>query len=167
MIPKARWKVNYFTDLQSQKAVSVSFAPAVQSQQTQNICITFVQRRPNVFDAGPTLYKCYTNVLFAGVDLLLTIAVSVILCSDMKGELISILQIHGDFYSIFSMRRIYRQDTFSVTGVSCRLDGFSQPGVVRVRLRYFPVSHGELTVEVITVIYNENDNLALRRVFFD
>ena len=30
------------------------------SQQTQNICITFVQRRPNVFDA---FYKCYTNVL--------------------------------------------------------------------------------------------------------
>ena len=29
-------------------------------QQTQNICITFVQRLPNV---GPTLYKCYTNVL--------------------------------------------------------------------------------------------------------
>ena len=26
-------------------------------------CITFVQRRPNVFDVGPTLYKCYTNVL--------------------------------------------------------------------------------------------------------
>ena len=24
---------------------------------------TFVQRRPNVFDASPTLYKCYTNVL--------------------------------------------------------------------------------------------------------
>ena len=36
------------------------------SQQTQNICITFtwfIQRRPNVFDVGPTLYKCYTNVL--------------------------------------------------------------------------------------------------------
>ena len=30
------------------------------SQQTRNICVTFVQRRPNVFDA---LYKCYTNVL--------------------------------------------------------------------------------------------------------
>ena len=29
----------------------------------QIICITFIQRRPNVFDAGPTLYKCYTNVL--------------------------------------------------------------------------------------------------------
>ena len=27
-----------------------------------SICITFVQRRPNVFDDGPTLYKCYTNV---------------------------------------------------------------------------------------------------------
>ena len=34
-----------------------------QTQQTQNICITFIQRRPNVFDVGPTLYKCYTNVL--------------------------------------------------------------------------------------------------------
>ena len=33
------------------------------SQQTQNICITFVQCRPNVSDVGPTLYKCYTNVL--------------------------------------------------------------------------------------------------------
>ena len=30
------------------------------SQQTQNICITFVKCRTN---AGPTLYKCYTNVL--------------------------------------------------------------------------------------------------------
>ena len=33
-------------------------------QQTQNICITFIQRRLNVFDVGPTLYKCYTNVLY-------------------------------------------------------------------------------------------------------
>ena len=33
------------------------------SQQTQNICITFIQRRPDVFDVEPTLYKCYTNVL--------------------------------------------------------------------------------------------------------
>ena len=32
-------------------------------QLKQNICITFIQRRPNVFDVGPTLYKCYTNVL--------------------------------------------------------------------------------------------------------
>ena len=33
-----------------------------------NICITllqrrYVQRRPNLFDVGPPLYKCYTNVL--------------------------------------------------------------------------------------------------------
>ena len=33
------------------------------TQHTQYICITFVQRRPNVFDVGPALYKCYTNVL--------------------------------------------------------------------------------------------------------
>ena len=28
-----------------------------------NICIPFVQRRPNVFDAASTLYECYTHVL--------------------------------------------------------------------------------------------------------
>ena len=33
------------------------------SEQTQNICLTFEQRRPSVFDVGPTLYKSYTNVL--------------------------------------------------------------------------------------------------------
>ena len=33
------------------------------AQQTQNICITFIQCRRNVFDVGPTLYKCYTNAL--------------------------------------------------------------------------------------------------------
>ena len=33
------------------------------NQQAQNICITFAQRRTNVFDVGPALYKCCTNVL--------------------------------------------------------------------------------------------------------
>ena len=33
------------------------------SQQTQSICITFIQRRPNVFDVGLTSYKCYTKIL--------------------------------------------------------------------------------------------------------
>ena len=28
------------------------------SQQTQIICMPFVQRQPDVFDVGPTLYKC-------------------------------------------------------------------------------------------------------------
>ena len=32
------------------------------TQQTQNIFITFVQCWPNVFAVGPTLYKWYTNV---------------------------------------------------------------------------------------------------------
>ena len=27
------------------------------AQQTQDICITFIKRRPNVFDVGPTLHK--------------------------------------------------------------------------------------------------------------
>ena len=39
------------------------------SQQTRNICITFVQRRPNVFDVGPPLYTCYKKALclFTGI----------------------------------------------------------------------------------------------------
>ena len=36
--------------------------PGMQSQQTQNICIAFIQCWPNVFDVDPTLYKCYTHV---------------------------------------------------------------------------------------------------------
>ena len=35
----------------------------VRSQPTQNICITFKQCWINVEDVGPTLYKCFTNVL--------------------------------------------------------------------------------------------------------
>ena len=31
-------------------------------ERTQQKQITFVQRRPNGFDVGPTLYKCYPNV---------------------------------------------------------------------------------------------------------
>ena len=33
------------------------------TQQTQNICITFVQCWTSVEDAGPTLHKCYSNAL--------------------------------------------------------------------------------------------------------
>ena len=43
-------------------------------QQTQNICTTFVQRRPNVFHVCQTLYKCYTNVVFTGLCLSTTSA---------------------------------------------------------------------------------------------
>ena len=32
--------------------------------ETQNICITFVQRRPKVFDVGPALYKYNANVVY-------------------------------------------------------------------------------------------------------
>ena len=33
------------------------------TKQTQNMCVTFVQCWTNVEDVGPTLYKCYANVL--------------------------------------------------------------------------------------------------------
>ena len=47
--------------LQRQQAVLDKTWPT--AQQTQNICIAFIQRRSSVFDVGPTLYKCYTNIL--------------------------------------------------------------------------------------------------------
>ena len=37
--------------------------PADPTRETKKTCITFIQCRPNVYDVGPTLYKCYTNVL--------------------------------------------------------------------------------------------------------
>ena len=40
-----------------------STAETLPTQQTPNICITFIQSRTSVEDAGPTLYKCYTNAL--------------------------------------------------------------------------------------------------------
>ena len=51
-----------------QTAVTVYFRstqllPFAFAKQTKHMCITFIQRRPNVFDVGPTLYKCYTNGL--------------------------------------------------------------------------------------------------------
>ena len=44
--------------LQSSRECSV-----VASQQTQTICITFIQCWTNVEDVGPTLYKCYTKYI--------------------------------------------------------------------------------------------------------
>ena len=40
-------------------------AELMPSQQTQHIYITFVQCRTNVKDVGPTLHKCYSNVLWS------------------------------------------------------------------------------------------------------
>ena len=52
-----------YHDAQVLLGLCPSFSVSIATQQTQTICRTFVQRRPNVFDVGPTLYKCYTNVL--------------------------------------------------------------------------------------------------------
>ena len=51
------------TNLTSQLKYSMVNRNLLLTPANTNICITFVQRRPNVFDAGPTLYKCYTSVL--------------------------------------------------------------------------------------------------------
>ena len=67
------WPVNskrqYLLTFTSKQILSFGCAdqsPFIQwciAQLAQNIFITFVQRRPNVFDVGPTLCKCYKNVL--------------------------------------------------------------------------------------------------------
>ena len=45
------------------------------SQQTQNICITFVQRRLSIFDVGPAMYKWYTNGFFCLLGLLCQVVI--------------------------------------------------------------------------------------------
>ena len=52
---------------QNHDPLAIQFSSKLHApRQTQNICIPFVQRRPKVFDVGPTLQKCHTNILFAG-----------------------------------------------------------------------------------------------------
>ena len=43
------------------------------SQQTQNICITFVQRRPNVFDVVQQCRKMLYNLFYVHWDPVLTL----------------------------------------------------------------------------------------------
>ena len=56
------WITTPMTDSNHHRNGEDTFATSP-AQQTQNICTTFVQRQPNVFDAGPTLYQWYTHVL--------------------------------------------------------------------------------------------------------
>ena len=56
----------YRVDIISSHAIFHNYVPCsdfVIWKQTQHICITFIQRWSNVFNFGPTLCKCYTNVL--------------------------------------------------------------------------------------------------------
>ena len=64
-------KIYRMSEIQHQEKMNYTRRPRprkgdmgkVNSQQKQNICITFIQCRPNVFDVGPTWYKCFANVL--------------------------------------------------------------------------------------------------------
>ena len=84
------------------------------AQQTQNFFITFVQRRPNAFDSGPTLYKCYKNVLC-----LLGVMVTLIVYPERSTQ----LQLW------FLLPQVERHYSLSVRGLT--LD-------VRLRLKLIP-----------------------------
>ena len=50
---------------------------------TQFNCITFIQRRPNVFDVGPILYKWYANVcVYRVVALLKMLSLRILFQTD-------------------------------------------------------------------------------------
>ena len=51
------FQANHVLSLNSINLLEFHECVMFRSQQTQNICITFIQRRPNVFDVGPTLHK--------------------------------------------------------------------------------------------------------------
>ena len=66
---RVKW-VNWLRSIIKRRYIANSFERrylansfAIPAQQAQNVCITFIQRRPNVFEIGPTLYKSYTNVV--------------------------------------------------------------------------------------------------------
>ena len=56
----------------------LNIGKAYTSQQPKNICITFVQRRLNVFEVVPTLYKCDA----------LCLQVCILLCAEMSTYII-------------------------------------------------------------------------------
>ena len=56
-------KVGYGCGASVHEDITIHTIQQFITEQTQTICITLVQRRPSVEDAGPTLYKCYKNVL--------------------------------------------------------------------------------------------------------
>ena len=74
---------------------------ASESQWTQNICITFVQCWTSVEDAGPTLYKCYTNILcllhckWANISYYSTSLEHFLVIYIVHFALISVYRIHG------------------------------------------------------------------------
>ena len=61
----SQWRRRSTVTLHQTRCISHSNGQSIirrRAQQTQNICITFIQCWSNVEDVGPTLYKCYTNV---------------------------------------------------------------------------------------------------------
>ena len=53
------------------------------------MCITFIQCWTNVFDVGPALYKCYTNVLclLGRVSAVLLAVMSILTAVTVGGEI--------------------------------------------------------------------------------
>ena len=62
-VAKQIYKKSGVSILLAHKTGDINSFGKVISQQTQNICITFMQCWTNVEDVGPTLHKCYPNVL--------------------------------------------------------------------------------------------------------
>ena len=54
---KIKEHMNNISNLRNRHRLSAS------SPRSQGICVALVQRRPSVFDAGPALYRCCTDVL--------------------------------------------------------------------------------------------------------
>ena len=76
-----------------------------------NICITFIQRQPNIFDLRPALHECYTNVLCLLGSLLNGYSVKIMLykspspilyCIRLLGENIS-----GQGYCVSQNTKLY------------------------------------------------------------
>ena len=59
LVVAAKWLLQHL--LHMAYPLPVATAQLIRYPVNTNICITFIQCRPNVFDVEPTLYKCYTS----------------------------------------------------------------------------------------------------------
>ena len=66
--------------------MAYNFSHAVNTNLLYNIYSTSESRRPNVFDIGTTLYKCYANVLCSMYSMVLTTTISCIFCNNTSHD---------------------------------------------------------------------------------
>ena len=96
------------------------------SQQTRNICITFIQCWANVEDVGPTLYKCYADVscllgytertmaVYGYYGAVITAGILIIIFSYLCVKIIIFYKVRCISCHVILKNRLEKIDTYSI-----------------------------------------------------